>query len=160
MQGGLNFRLLLLDLRFLTFQTFKLTEEKVQHDCINNPGVLVHLIFSLTVSALIFLSSFQFCNADSCAAFFKLWPGLNSLICARLVFVYGMSETIVFRGHHKQMDRYCHVPTPCQFSERQRIRSLCVIRREIDFCVHLVCPSLLCFRAQFREAYDVLTHVL
>lgn len=85
MQAGLNFRLLLLDLRFLTFQTFKLKEEKVQHDCINNPGLLVHLIFSLTVSAIIFLSSFQFCNADSCAAFFKLWPGLNSLICARLV---------------------------------------------------------------------------
>lgn len=35
------------------------------------------------------------------------------------------------------------------------MRSLCVIRREIDFCVHLVCPSLLCFRAQFRKPCDV-----
>lgn len=47
---------------------------------------------------------------------------------------------------------------PVNSPERQHARPLCVIRREIDFCVHLVCPSLLCFKAQFRERpYDVLT---
>lgn len=56
--------------------------------------------------------------------------------------VRGVSETIVFGGHHRQIDRYCRMQTPCQFAERQHVRSLGVIRQEIDFCVHLVCPSL------------------
>lgn len=52
--------------------------------------------------------------------------------------MYGMSETIVFRGHHRQILLYASslsilTAAACVFT---------VIGQEIDFCVHLVCPSL------------------
>lgn len=84
----------------------------------------------------------------------QAWSELNGLIWARLVF--GTSGLIVFSGHHRLIARCCHMQTSCQFSEWQRTCSLCY--RAGDWFLPPSClPFPLCFKAQFREAYDVLT---
>lgn len=112
----------------------------------------IWLFLSHIFSALIVFSSFIFQEAIH-VHIPQARSALNSLICGCRVF--GTSEMIVFRGHHRQIARYSHMLMPCHSSEWQHMR---VIRREIDFCVHLVCPSLLCFRAQFGEPCDVSMH--
>ena len=101
---------------------------------------VTYSLSNVHIDCLLFFFFFSISVRQFMYGILQARSGLNSLIWARLVYV--VSETIVFGGHHRQIDRYCRAPTPCQFSERQRVRSLCVIRREIDFCVHLVCPSL------------------
>lgn len=107
-----------------------------------------------------FLSLIVFLN-NSCQAFDVRYS--SSLVRTKLSepvarLVHGVSETIVFffRGHHRQIDRYCRMPTPCQFSERQH---MCYQARDWFLCPSCL-PFSLCFKAQFREAYDVLMRAL
>lgn len=104
-------------------------------------------------------SFFQFSARRFVYGILRAWSGLNSLICGRLVPGVRRVRDDCFQ-RTSQADRQIppRAALPVNSTERQHARPLCVIRREIDFCVHLVCPSLLCFKAQFRERpYDVLT---
>lgn len=62
----------------------------------------------------------------------------------------------VFGGHHSQIARYRHMSGPCQLPEQQHMLSLCYQARDWFLCPSWL-PFPLCFKAQFREAYDVLT---
>lgn len=116
---------------------------------------VTYSLSNVHIDCLLFFFFFSISARQFMYGILQAWSGLNSLIWARLVYV--VSETIVFR-RTSQADRQILPRADSLSILRAAACAFTLCYQAGDWFLRPSClPFPLCFKAQFREAYDVLT---